>query len=272
MSRRTFYEIFEDCEDCLLAALDDAIARLSARVLQAYDLDVRWSERVREGLAAALAFFDDEPALAQLAVVETLVAGPGALERRRHLLAKVIAVVDCGRTEAKAIKGSTPLTAEGVVGGVLSILHSRILTGKREALIELTGPLMSTIVLPYLGVASAQAELRRPPPPSRKRRSANNDVRNPLAGLQMRLTYRTVRILTALAANPGGSNRQIALAAGIDDQGQASKLLARLKQLDLAENMGIGQVRGAPNAWMLTEKGIEVERFIALRSGEPADR
>ena len=34
VSRRTFYEVFEDREDCLLAALEEGIARVSRCVLQ----------------------------------------------------------------------------------------------------------------------------------------------------------------------------------------------------------------------------------------------
>ena len=47
VSRRTFYEIFDDCEDCLLAALDEGLRRASERVLPAYRGGGRWSERIR---------------------------------------------------------------------------------------------------------------------------------------------------------------------------------------------------------------------------------
>ncbi len=60
----------------------------------------------------------------------------------------------------------------------------------------------------------------------------------------MRLTYRTMRVLLAVAAHPGGSNRQVADGPGISDQGQISKLLARLHGLGLIENTGAGSVRG----------------------------
>jgi AcrR family transcriptional regulator len=36
VSRRTFYDLFEDREDCFLAAFDEVIARASAPVLKAY--------------------------------------------------------------------------------------------------------------------------------------------------------------------------------------------------------------------------------------------
>jgi chromosome segregation and condensation protein ScpB len=83
----------------------------------------------------------------------------------------------------------------------------------------------------------------------------------------MRLTYRTVRVLIAVAANPGASNRRIAEAAGVADQGQISKLLTRLEHLGLIENVGEGSARGEPNAWNLTAKGAEVEHAIGAETG-----
>jgi len=82
----------------------------------------------------------------------------------------------------------------------------------------------------------------------------------------MRITYRTVRVLIAIGSQPRASNREIATAAGIGDQGQVSKLLTRLEHLGLIRNDGIGHAKGAPNAWALTERGLEVERAIRVQT------
>jgi hypothetical protein len=66
--------------------------------------------------------------------------------------------------------------------------------------------------------------------------------------------------LVVIGARPGASNREIAEASGISDQGQISKLLMRLQRLQLIANTGQGHPRGAPNAWHLTERGVRVER------------
>jgi AcrR family transcriptional regulator len=260
VSRRTFYELFADREDCLLAALDQAIARASAAVLPAYDPAERWPARIRAALVAALAFMDEEPAMARLCVVESLGAGPRALERRARIVAALIAAVDEGRALVKGGRQPPPLTAEGVVGAVLAILHTRLLERRGESLSQLTGPLMGAIVLPYLGQPAAEKELHKPAPLLNKKTSPAR--RDPLDGLDMRLTYRTVRVLVAIAAVPGGSNRQVAAEAGIADQGQISKLLGRLQNLGLIANTGAGQVKGAPNAWTLTARGQEVEHSM----------
>jgi len=63
-----------------------------------------------------------------------------------------------------------------------------------------------------------------------------------------------------IAEHPGASNRNIAEGSGIADQGQISKLLARLARLDLVKNVGEGHERGASNEWHLTPRGRQVER------------
>ena len=118
---------------------------------------------------------------------------------------------------------------------------------------------MAIIVLPYLGQAAAEKELSKPAPQLNTLPRARRD---PLEDLDMRLTYRTVRVLIAIAGHPQASNREIAAAAEIADQGQISKLLTRLQNLGLIRNEGEGHAKGGPNAWALTGKGQEVERSI----------
>jgi AcrR family transcriptional regulator len=260
VSRRTFYELFADREECVLAALDQAIARAAAAVLPAYEETERWPVRIRAALVALLAFMDEEPALARLCVVESLGAGPRALQRRARIVRVLIDAVDEGRALVRGARQPPPLTAEGVVGAVLAILHTRLSETGDGSLSQLAGPLMGAIVLPYLGQPAAEKELHKPAPPLNKKTSPAR--RDPLDGLDMRLTYRTVRVLAALAAIPGASNRQVATEAGITDQGQVSKLLGRLQHLGLIENTGAGQIKGAPNAWTLTARGTEVERSM----------
>lgn len=261
VSRRTFYEVFDDFEDCFVAALDQAIERAGEYVLLDYDPKERWRARVRTGLVGLLEFLTEEPAMGRLCVVETLGAGPRIHAQRMLVVERLTAVVDEGRAESRASRALPPLTAEGVVGGVLSVLHARLIGGHSASLLDLTGPLMGMIVLPYLGPGAARKESSRPTPTPRQRPRAGRG--DPLRDLEMRLTYRTVRVLLAIAASPGSSNRHVGADAGIEDQGQISKLLSRLERLGLIENAGAGQVRGAPNSWMLTGRGQEVERLVS---------
>jgi AcrR family transcriptional regulator len=279
VSRRTFYELFEDREACFLAAFDEVVARASRHVLDAYDPEAGWAERLRLALTALLSFLDVERGAGWLLVVGSLGAGATALERRRRVLAQMIAFVDEGRAlkstprraqagkEAKAGMEPPPLTAEGVVGGALSVVHARMVEDgrKQSRMVELVSPLVSMIVLPYLGAAAARKELERVGPRPRARVECGRE--DPLRELGMRLTYRTVRVLMAVAAAPGSSNREIGLAAGVADQGQISKLLARLGRLGLVRNEGLAPGKGAPNAWALTGKGAQVERAMSADDG-----
>ncbi len=275
VSRRTFYELFEDREDCFLGAFDESVTRATRYVLDNHDPKADWVERVRNALTALLAFLDAEPGTGQLLIVGSLGAGAKALERRGEMLSRTIALLDEGRSVAKAGEDLPPLTAEGIAGGVLSVLHSRLLTspppaigeeGRRSpkvshgSLLDLVGPLMAMIVLPYLGPTAARKELARPIP---KPASLHRHEGNPLGELEMRLTYRTVRVLMAIAAHPGSSNRVVAEAAEVTDQGQMSKLLARLHDIGLIQNTGGGATRGEPNAWTLTTKGWHIQEAIA---------
>jgi AcrR family transcriptional regulator/DNA-binding MarR family transcriptional regulator len=264
VSRRTFYELFEDREVCFLAAFDHAIAQASMTVIPAFAGERGWRERVRAGLTAILAFLDDRPGLGALLVVDALGAGPQALARRAAVLAQLIETVDAGRGERKPAQELPPLTAEGTVGAVLSIVHARLLERNSQPLIELLNPLSSIVVLPYLGAAAARRELTRPTPKAGgPPRRSQTDL---LEDLDMRLTYRTVRVLTAIAVQPRASNRRIAELAGVTDQGQISKLLARLSALGLVLNTAVPR-KGQPNTWTLTAKGTAVERALGLHTG-----
>jgi AcrR family transcriptional regulator/DNA-binding MarR family transcriptional regulator len=266
VSRRTFYENFSDGEQCFLAALDSALARASERVLSAHREPSRWSERIRAGLLELLELFDEDPALARMLVVESQAAGPRAHERRARALAALTAAVDAGRCQARANTGLTALTAEGAVGGALAVLHARLLSapGRREPLSALANQLMSLIVLPYLGPAAARRELQRPIPrrPRRPAQAASTARRDPFKDAGIRLTYRTMRALSAIAEHPGCSNRQLSSLAEMSDQGQTSKLLGRLERQGLIANEGPGHARGVANAWTLTALGRKVANSV----------
>jgi AcrR family transcriptional regulator len=267
VSRRTFYDLFEDREDCFLAAFEDALGRLAQRVLPAYREDARWPARVRAALLEILLFFEEEPDLGRLLVVESLTAGSRAVARREQLVALLVTAVQEGARATKAGRAGIALGGEGAVGAVLSVVHARLQRSETQSLTALVGPLMGMIVLPYQGQAAARRESERPAPALAPRSPARRG--DPLRDLDMRLTYRTVRVLSAIGEHPGASNRAVAALAGIADQGQISKLLLRLQNLGLIENTGEGPTRGEPNAWSLSPRGEEVEQTIGAEAAPP---
>jgi AcrR family transcriptional regulator/DNA-binding MarR family transcriptional regulator len=281
VSRRTFYDVFADREDCFLAVFDDTVAQVSRHVIAAYEHECVWHERVRCALTALLGFLDSVPRARSLLIVDALGAGTRVLERRAEILEQLGAVLQQGGSQARSGRELPPLTGEGVVGAVFSVIHTRMLAKRPGPMVELVNPLMGMIVLPYLGAAAAQKELKRrrsttAEPAGRdgmlgasgSRSKASQPIADvdpstdPLEGLPMRVTYRTLRVLSAIGETPGASNREVATAAEVVDQGQMSKLLARLEKLGLLHNTGHGQPHGEPNAWRLTTRGEAVQRVV----------
>jgi AcrR family transcriptional regulator len=263
VSRKTFYEIFTGCEDCLLRTLEVAIAEAALVARGAYLGQRSWQDKIRAAVAQLLAFFEENPDRARLILVESCAAGEAALERRAEVLRQLAAVIHTGSRPNARFRVSSPLIAEGVVGGVVAVVQTRVQRQPTAPLLDLSAQLMSIIVLPYLGPAAARRELRRAEP--KRRRGVGSpceaQVRpDPIAGLNMRLTYRTVQVLRSIRDSPGASNRAIAEVCGIGDQGQISKLVSRLERLGLLENRGQGPARGAANAWHLTPRGGQLVR------------
>jgi AcrR family transcriptional regulator len=266
LSRKTFYDLFRDREDCFLAAFDETFSRARTAAVEAYAQQGSWRQGVRAALSCLLALIDEQPVLARLCVVHSLGAGGRVRLRHGELMAELADVVDLGREARAPASELSRMTAEVIVGGVHAVVHCRLVRMDEGKLHELLGPLMSVIVLPYLGSSASRKESgtvsTSPPIPPALRRRQDED---PLRGIHTRMTYRTVRVLVALSGQPGASNREVAAAAGILDQGQMSKLLARLARLGLIENHGGGQPKGAANAWWLTADGARLERATRPR-------
>jgi AcrR family transcriptional regulator len=262
VSRKTFYELFRSREDCYVAMLEDCLAQIAGMVYPAYEGESRWSERLRAALVALLAFLEREPEAGVLVLSYLVGHGPRRSELRVQVLEGLQSAVEEGRSQARSRSQASPLSGEFVVGGVLAVLHARVQSSSQ--LSALTNALMWMIVLPYLGPAAAAKELRRTAPKQDGR--AARSVGDPVRALNLRLTYRTARVLEVTAMMPGASNVEISAQAGIPDQGQISKLLSRLARLGLIENSGAGQVRGAANSWHLTGRGREIELAISRKS------
>jgi AcrR family transcriptional regulator len=280
VSRRTFYEVFADREGCLRAVLEEALARVAASVLPAWEGEVEWRLAVSAALQAFLAFLEEQPTFGMFLLVDSLGAGDWALARRAQVVDVLIDAVDAGRPLARSSDSLSRVTAEGVVGAVLAILHARLLdagrgtTGSRPTSARsMTGmlcQLTSIVLLPYLGPAAAARQAGKSPPFT----SSEPMTQAPLPGeelrdLKIRLTYRTARVVRSIAQLNGGgscpSNREVGAHSGIADQGQISKLLSRLAGAGLVENTA-SRERGEPNAWRLTVKGAIVERTIRVNA------
>ncbi|HEY1687253.1 MAG TPA: TetR/AcrR family transcriptional regulator [Solirubrobacteraceae bacterium] len=303
ISRRTFYELFEDREACLLAILGEAEARMASVISGMGLSELAWCERIRMGLWALLCLADSEPVLALVCLVESQRAGGRVQRVRQQMIERIVEVIDEGRSLGARSSTAGELTAEALVGAATSVIAARLTetTGARAgtdtakegrldasdvprvcasdtlnaaSLRGLLGELVGMIVLPYKGPAAARREIKRPLPSVPAIELAGSSSRavgaEPLASLPIRLTYRTALVLQTVAMltaeGSGASNRQIGEGAEISDPGQTSKLLSRLEAHGLLENAAAGNLaRGEANQWQLTATGAQLVRSITAQ-------
>lgn len=157
VSRPTFYEHFSNKEDCFLAAFDASAERLRKTVQDAVSSSGdSWRDRVRSALEALLGFASREPDTARTLVVEARAASEAAVKRRVKLLDDFAA---CLEEEARELLPAPPprtaVTASGIVGGVESLLYSRLCKQEYDRLEALLPSLMYFVVLPYEGHEAA---------------------------------------------------------------------------------------------------------------------
>jgi AcrR family transcriptional regulator len=279
VSRLTFYKVFPGgLDDGLVAVIDTGLERVGAIVSQALEREVSWRDGMRAALAAVLLFFDSEPDLARVLMVQTLGGGPLVLEHREERVEAFRALV-VARIEHE-IPNASPLAAEGVLASVMSVVRARLIARESRPLIELLGPLLGLVVEHVADWEMAAEEARR----------GDELVRAIKAGeiswaLPPTATVPSEPPLPAMLANPAArrlrecllflaeqgvrelspSNREIGTAIGVSHKSQISKLLSQLHAEDLAVKRSIGP--GGPNEWRLTPYGEETARALPGHKG-----
>ena len=160
VSRPTFYQHFENKEDCFLAAFDAAAVRLRERLERAGGGGESWRERLRLKLEELLRFVGDDPDAAMTLIVDARAACPAALIRRDELLDHFAGCIDTQvRPGLHEIPPPSAIAAAGIVGGIEALLYSRLNKGDIEDLESLLPSLMYFAVLPYEGHEAASEEL-----------------------------------------------------------------------------------------------------------------
>ena len=157
VSRKTFYELFSDKEECFLEAYDYIIGRLYSETAAAYEANGgSWPERVRAGLGRLLAEMAESPEAARFTIIEVLAAGPKAVTRRDAAMRQFTQFIDAGRAESKIdLPGITSLA---VVGGIYELLYSEILHGATAQLPSRLPEIIYWVTQPFLGTERADAE------------------------------------------------------------------------------------------------------------------
>jgi AcrR family transcriptional regulator len=128
VSRRTFYEHFDDKLDCFLAAYEE----LSEVVLREVERAVAAApprERLRAGLSAYLQGLADRPLAARVLIIDILGAGPRALEVRECMRERWAASYRGVSQDEDVLRA--------LVGGIAELVQARLLAGEADRLPEL---------------------------------------------------------------------------------------------------------------------------------------
>ncbi|HEX2071762.1 MAG TPA: TetR/AcrR family transcriptional regulator [Thermoleophilaceae bacterium] len=136
VSRSAFYKHFEDKLDCFLATLDELAQMAASDLAKHYDEALPGEERLRTVADAFLDLVLEQPAAAQLCLVEVYAAGPAAVERLDRAVAAVEAAVSRAFDESPKRKGMPRDVVRAIVGGIRKTVHTRVRRGEQAELIE----------------------------------------------------------------------------------------------------------------------------------------
>lgn len=152
VSRRTFYELFTDREDCFVAAYDEAMGNVFRLVTDAY-LDCSVPERrIEAALEAFLRYCADNPAIARMCVVEVFAAGTRAREHRTDFMGRFAALMEHALGDMRGDRQLDRLAAQALVGGVHEVIYGPIDAGDVAGLPELAAEIVSSQIAPLVEV------------------------------------------------------------------------------------------------------------------------
>lgn len=160
VGRESFYELFDDKRDCMLAAHAILIDDLEEKVRTVYLQPGRWADRVRGAIATALEWFAGDPTAARFTLVELAAIGPESRPRFQRDFNRFIDLLDEGLDKDgpdPALARATSLAA----GAGLARIYEEVLRGRAAELPELLPELTYEVLVPFLGEGEARAEARQ---------------------------------------------------------------------------------------------------------------
>lgn len=155
VGRETFYELFADRRDCMLAAHANLVDDLEARVRIAYLGPAPWPQRVRAAVAEALGFFAERPPVARFLLVELFAVGPPARQRFQEGFNRFVALLEEGLDEDRMDRGPVRPTSLAV-GAVAARTYEEVVVGRAAELPRLVPELTYELLVPFLGEAEAR--------------------------------------------------------------------------------------------------------------------
>lgn len=141
VSKRTFYERFEDKEACFIALYAEASELLRGAVeLALQQPAARWQTQLEAGIDAYLGALEQDPGLTRSVLVEIQAAGPRALEARlagRARFASMLrAFVERTRLHHPGLRPLGEAMAIAIIGGIDELLLVRVASSETSRFTE----------------------------------------------------------------------------------------------------------------------------------------
>jgi len=152
ISRRTFYEIFTDKEDCFLAAYQEASDHVIVLVQRSCRLGGTPEIRIENSLRAMLEFAEQEPQVARMCIVEAMAAGETARQRRAKTMERLTELVAGALEERAGDRNEALLRARVLVGGVHEMVYDALARNDVEGISELAGEVVAAHLAPLEAV------------------------------------------------------------------------------------------------------------------------
>lgn len=160
VGRETFYELFEDRQDCFFAAHQVIFDDFFERVSVVYEQPGPWPERVGNAMAELLDRLADDPDSTKVLLIEVGKTGPASRELFTSTFTRVAALLNDGRDTSPAA-GALPNVANIAGGAVFARIYEEVLLGRAAELPRLLPEFTYEILLPFLGEAAAAKERER---------------------------------------------------------------------------------------------------------------
>jgi AcrR family transcriptional regulator len=164
ISRKTFYELFANKQECVLGSYDRVFDWLCGQVTQALVGVEDWQRAVKITVTTILARFEADPRLARMCACEILSLGPPGVKRYEASIERLATPLRTGR--ARCPWGARlPFTLEQtLIGGAIWSTGNRTRLDGGDSLTELAPELTYLLLTPYVGTAQARREAARPLP------------------------------------------------------------------------------------------------------------
>lgn len=156
VGRESFYELFEDKKDCLLAARAILVKDLNATVAAACNEPGPWAARVRNALAAMLDWFAADPAAAKVVFVELAAVGTVGRGLFRDDFARFTKMMDDG-LEPEPVPG-LPRATGLAIGAALARVYEEVVRDRTTELPRLLPELTYELLVPFVGEEAAETE------------------------------------------------------------------------------------------------------------------